>query len=119
MQGLDRLLKLPDNIKTEIENEYGSIQDLYQNIFDLNAEEYRLTGSKNPRLNEIQTEIYNIEDKLEEIGLTDGSDITVEISSDFSEIIVNNRITKLNEYLSQYGTDFDAMREWLKNKYNI
>ena len=30
MQGLDRLLNLPDNIKTEIENEYGSVQDLYQ-----------------------------------------------------------------------------------------
>lgn len=119
MQGLDRLLNLPENIKTEIENEYGSVQDLYQKIFDLNAEEYSLTGSNSPRLSAIQTETYNIEDKLEEFGLTDGSDITTEISSDFGEIIVNKRITKLNDYLSQFGTDFDTMREWLKNKYNI
>jgi len=119
MQGLDRLLNLPDNIKTEIENEYGSVQDLYQKIFDLNAEEYSLTGSKSPRLNKIQTETYDIEEKLEEFGLTDGSDITTEISSDFGEIIVNKRVTALNDYLSKFGTDFDTMRDWLKNKYNI
>jgi frataxin-like iron-binding protein CyaY len=119
MQGLDRLLNLPENIRTEIENVYGSVQDLYQKIFDLNAEEYSLTGSNSPRLNQIQAEIYDIEDKLEEFGITDGSDITTEIASDFGEIIVNKQITKLNVYLSQFGTDFDTMRKWLKNKYNI
>tara|TARA_Y100001001_G_C7961319_1_gene292631 strand:- start:315 stop:680 length:366 start_codon:yes stop_codon:yes gene_type:complete len=119
MQGLKRLLCLPENVKNQIVNAYGSVQNLYQKIFDLNAEEYGLTGSGSPRLNEIQTEIYHIEDQLEEFGLTDGNDIITEISSDFGEIIVNGHIKELNNYLSQFGTDFDTMRQWLKSKYNI
>lgn len=119
MNGLNRLLQLPVEIKGKINKEFGSIQNLYQKVFDLNAEEYTLTGSKSPRLKQIQQEIYDIEDRLEDFGLTDGSDLTIEISSDFGEIIVNKEISKLNEYLAQFGTDFDTMRKWFKDKYEI
>ena len=51
--------------------------------------------------------------------MTDGSDITNEISSDFGEIIVNKQIKELNKYLAQLGTDFNTMRDWMKKKYDI
>ena len=119
MQGLIRLRKLPKEVQDKILSEFGGIEKLYQNVFDLNAESYRLTGSKNPRLDEIQNELFDIEDKLEEFGITDGSDFTSEIASDFGDIIVTKRINDLNKYLAQFGTDFATMQKWMKDKYGI
>ena len=119
MEGLKRLLSLPDNIKLEIINNFGSIGQLYQKVFDLNQEEYRLTGSNSPRLKEIQTELFDIEDKLESFGITDGGDVTSEIASDFGDIILSNKIADLNKYLKPLGTDFEKMQKWLKDNYGI
>ena len=119
MQGLIRLKKLPKDIQDKIVSEFGSIEGLYQKVFDLNAEEYRLTGTKNPRIDKIRNEIFDIDDKLEEFGITDGSDFTSEIASDFGNIIVSKKISDLNKYLAQFGTDFDTMQKWLKDKYGI
>ena len=119
MEGFIKLIKLPLDIQNKIISEFGGIESLYQNVFDLNAESYRLTGTKNPRLDEIRKELFDIENKLEEFGIMDGSDFTSEISSDFGDIIVSKRINNLNKYLAQFGTDFDTMQKWLKDKYGI
>lgn len=119
MEGLKRLLSLPENIKQQIDGEYGSIGQLYQNVFNLNQEECQLTGSNSPRLKQIENELLDIEDKLEEFGVTDGRDITSEIASDFGDIIVNKKIADLNEFLKPLGTDFGTMKKWLQDKYGI
>jgi len=119
MQGLIRLKRLPKEIQEKIVAEYGTVERLYQKVFDLNSEEYRLTGTKNPRIGEIHSELYNIEAKLEEFGINDGSIFITEIASDFGEIIVTRKINDLNKYLAQFGTDFETMQKWLKDNYGI
>lgn len=119
MEGLDKLLKL-DNGETEIIiNEYGNIQNFYRTIFNLNLEEYNLNNSNDPRLNTIRTELLQIEMRLEGLGVNNAHDLITDISADFTEIIVNRRIAELNKYLISLGTDFDEMRKWINEKYNI
>jgi hypothetical protein len=119
MEGLETLLNLPAEILEKISEEYGTVFRLYRKIFDLNNEQYKLMGSGSPRLEEIKNELLDIEDSLEEYGVEDGRDITTEIASDFAEIIVNRRINGLDKYLEQFGTDFNTMRDWLKDKYGL
>jgi hypothetical protein len=119
MQGLKQLLDLPDEIKEQIINDFGSVGNLYRKVFDLNQEEYKLTGNNSPRIAEIQNELYDIEEKLESYGVTDGRDITTDISSDFGDIIVSKRIDDLNRFLQPLGTDFETMQIWLKENYGI
>lgn len=119
MQGLKQLLDLPEEIKEQINNDFGSVGNLYRKVFDLNQEEYKLTGSNSPRLAEISNELYDIEDKLESYGVSDGRDITSDISSDFGDIIVSKRIADLNRFLEPLGTDFETMQKWLKENYDI
>jgi cation transport regulator ChaB len=47
MQGLKILLDLPEEIKEQIINDFGSVGNLYRKVFDLNQEEYKLTGGEN------------------------------------------------------------------------
>lgn len=119
MQGLKQLLELPDDIKQQIVNDFGSIGHLYRKVFDLNQEELKLTGSKSPRLKEIENELFDIEDMLESYGDIDGRDITSEIASDFGEIVVGKKIADLNEFLQPLGTDFSTMQKWLKDNFGI
>lgn len=119
MEGLEKLLKLDNGEKDIIINEYGNIQNFYQTVFNLNLEEYNLHNSHNPRLNAIRTELLQIEMRLEELGINNAHDLITDISADFTEIIVNRRIAELNEYLTSLGTDFDEMRKWINEKYNI
>ncbi len=119
MQGLKQVLDLPEEIKEQINNDFGSAGNLYRKVFDLNQEEYKLIGSNSPRLAEIKNELYDIEDKLESYGVPDGRDITSDISSDFGDIIVSKRIADLNRFLEPLGTDFETMQIWLKENYGI
>ena len=123
MIGLSYLQRLPDDIKAKISSEFVSIEELYKLIFSLHFNDYKLyinkpNGFEEERQN-IQNKLYQIENKLESFGVTDGSDITNEISSDHGEIIVNRQIQKLDNYLSQFGTDFKTVREWMKTTYGI
>lgn len=119
MQGLKQVLDLPEEIKEQINIDFGSAGNLYRKVFDLNQEEYKLTGSNSSRLAEIRNELYDIEDKLESYGVPDGRDITSDISSDFGDIIVSKRIADLNRFLEPLGTDFETMQIWLKENYGI
>ena len=119
MEGLDQILRLPEEIKEKIKQEFGSEFELYQKVFDLNKEQHQLTGSGSPRLSDIENELFDIEDKLEEMRIVDGRDITSDIASDYGEILVNKRIDDLNKYLEPLGTDFNKMQQWLKNNYGI
>ena len=122
MSGLNLLNQFPEEIKEKIIAEFGSIQDLYKKIFDLYQRQhslYKIKPLDNQKVANIDNEIYDIEEKLEELGVEDGSDITSEISSDFGEIMVNKEINNLDLYLKQRGTDYETMRSWLKDKYGI
>jgi hypothetical protein len=116
MTGLQELLRLPDDIKEQITNEYGGITDFYKMVFDLYAEEYQVFTTKptgyQTRLDAIQQQLYNIQDKLDDFGI-DGHGIVTEISSDHGEIIVSRNITQLDQYLQQFGTNFEEMRKWI------
>ena len=37
----------------------------------------------------------------------------------FKKNISKKKSKELNKYLEQFGTDFNSMRAWLKNKHNI
>lgn len=119
MNGLKQLFELPDEIKEQIVSDFGSISRLYQKVFDLNKEESKLTGTDSPRLDAIAIELFDIEDKLESYGITDGRDITSDIASDYGEIIINKGINDLNKYLEPLGTDFEMMQKWLKENYGV
>lgn len=119
MEGLKQLIELPESVKEQIIQDFGSISGLYQKVFDLNQEEHKLTGTNSSRLEEIANELFDIEDKLESYGLADGSDITSDIAADYGEIIVNKRIADLNKYLEPLGTDFEKMQKWLKENHGI
>lgn len=119
MSGYNKLINLPEGIKKQIIDEYGSLISFYKKIFALNHESYLLAGKDNVRVSEIENEIDSIEERLEAFGLEDGSDITVEISSDHGEIIVNKVINDLNDYLADFGTDFVEMQKWLHSQYKI
>lgn len=123
MTGLEIIKKLPNDIKGKIITEYGGIEEFYQMVFDLYVKEYRLFIGKpegyREKLAEIETQINDIEDKLEELGLEDGRTITSNISSDNTEIIANKHVQKLDEYLKANGSDYVTMRAWMKKQYGI
>ena len=79
MSGLNLLNQFPEEIKEKIIAEFGSIQDLYKKIFDLYQRQhslYKIKPLDNQKVANIDNEIYDIEEKLEELGVEDGSDIT-------------------------------------------
>jgi hypothetical protein len=122
MSGLNFLSQFPEEVKEKIIVEFGSIQNLYKKIFDLYQRQhslYRIKPIDNQAVANIDNEIYEIEEKLEELGVEDGSDITSEISSDFGEIIVKKENNTLDLYFKERGTDYETMRSWLKDEYGI
>jgi hypothetical protein len=122
MTGLNYLSQLPESIKSKIVIDFGSLQDLYLKIFDLSKKDYELFIKKPKGFEQVREEIqnlfYDIEDKLDSYEI-DGSELVTEIRSDFTEIIVNKRIQDLNDYLKQFGTDYDTLREILRRDYGI
>lgn len=120
---LEILHSLPNQIKEQISHEYGSIDGFYQMVFKLNATDYNLFITKpigyENAMRKIQNQIEEIEDKLERLGVIDGSYITSEISNDHGEIVVNQNIKQLDNYLRQSGTNYNTMRKWLSDNYGI
>ena len=119
MEGLKKLLELPENIKEQIIQNFGSISEFYQTVFELNQEQHKLTRTNSLRPEEIAKELFDIEDTLESYGIADGGDITSDIAADYAEIIANKGIADLNKYLEPLGTDFETMQKWLKENYGI
>lgn len=122
MEGLSYLLSISEEQKEKINSEFGSIENLYKQVFELSNDEYTLFTSKpikyQQKIQIIKNKLDDIESKLDEIGL-DGQDITSEISNDHSEIIVERHITILDKELNKFGTDFMTIRQWLKDNYKI
>ena len=122
MLGFTRLSNLNNTIKDKIKMEYGSIENLYKQVFELYTKDFKLhmTSPKdNKQINVIKGEIYKIDEKLEEFGIQDGSEITLEIGNDHNEIVLNNEITKLDNLLKAHGSDYPTMREWIKKNHGI
>ena len=119
MDAITILKNLPQDIRLKIDETYGSWQQLYIRVYVSSANDYFLfktkpTGYEKMR-NEVQNELYNVKDKLDEIGL-DGHSLVTDISSDFTETIVTRTITDLDNYLAQFGPSFEFMKAAV-NKY--
>lgn len=121
MSTLTTLQNLPTDIKSQVDETYGSWQELYAKIYSLSATDYELY--KNKPFNyetlraEIKNELYDIENKLDSFNL-DGHSIVTDISSDFTETIVTRTITNLDNYLAQFGTSFEMMKAQLDKYLN-
>ena len=124
MQGYYYLKELSKEFQDKIDTEFGSIEKLYKLVFDFNNSMYVLFLKREVNLNystqnqSIENKIYEIENKLNDFGV-DGDFITREIRNDFGEIIVKQNINALNKELEPYGTNFNEMRNWMKNKFGI
>src|ERR1700740_695794 len=97
MKGLAVFDYLSQEVKNKIVTEYGSLKELYARIISLEQQFYI---SKN---NMVKNAIYDIEDKLQELGVPDGTNITIPIEEDFNEIAVGGEIEKLNQHLRSNG----------------
>jgi hypothetical protein len=119
MDAITILKNLPQDIKSKIDEEYGNWQQVYIMAYVSSANDYFLLKTKpigyEKMRNDVQNELYNIKDKLDEFGL-DGHSLITDISSDFTETIVNRTITDLDNYLAQFGTSFEFMKAAV-NKY--
>lgn len=122
MKGLKDLNDLPQEKKDSISEEFGSIGGLYKKVFDLNNEDYKLNKNKpenyKNRQNKIAEELFDIENKLEEMDIC-GDAVVSEISADFGEIIVKKHIENLDKHLRTLGTEYETMRIWMKDNYNL
>ena len=116
MTGIEYLEGFPEEIKEQIITEYGSLIDLYQMIFELNSQQYKLYQVKpleKQKIFAIRNKLFDIEDKLEEFGIEDGRDVTTEVSSDFGEFM-----TKAKPQLS-FMTYFSELIDPRKKKGKI
>ncbi|WP_422102503.1 hypothetical protein [Vreelandella sp.] len=115
MQGIESLGNLPEQVKDRIGKEFGSLNDLYRRIFNINHSEHMAHRQRDQKaISAYEQELLDIEDKLEELGAEDGRDITTAIASDYGDLVVKETIEKLNEHLARQGTDFESMREYLR-----
>lgn len=119
MDAITILKNLPQDIRAKIDETYGSWEQLYIEVYVSSANDYFLLKTKpasyEKMSNDIQNELYSIKDKLDEFGL-DGHSLVTDISSDFTETIVNRTITDLDNYLSQFGASSEFMKAAV-NKY--
>lgn len=121
MSAITILQNLPTDIKSQIDVTYGSWQELYVKIYSLSATNYELF--KNKPLNykflrtEIENQLYEIENKLDSFNI-DGQSIVTDISGDFTQTIVTSTIINLDNYLAQFGTSFNIMKDQLDKYLN-
>ena len=116
MEGIESLRNLPEQVKDRIGEEYGSLNDLYRHIFNINHNERMAhRQSDQEAISRYEQELLDIEDRLEELGAEDGRDITTASASDYGDIIVKETIDNLNDHLARQGTDFESMRKYLRS----
>jgi hypothetical protein len=110
MTGLHILKSLSKEIREKIISKFGSIEKLHSNLFDLFTEAYAVPGKDSSRLNLIQIKMREIEDAIDELGDSiDGRKITSNIAGDVSEIFAGKRISDLDDYFAQFGTDYKPL----------
>jgi hypothetical protein len=99
-KGLELLLRLPDAVKQNIINKYGSLEKYYDFVFNLYKSDYQISQNKSTdsriQRQKIQTLLYDLEDELEIFGLEDGLMVLSEISADHSETVLIKFLHKLN-----------------------
>jgi translation elongation factor EF-1beta len=124
MKGFELLQSLSNEIKKQICQEYKSIECFYQYVFDLNVQHFNLFMKKpegyTEQIDKIKNELYDIDEKLESFGITEGDYITNEIGGDCNEIIAGKYIVTLeNDLRKNFGTSYETMRVWLRENSGI
>jgi len=99
MKGLNMLRCLSMEKTTMIDDEFGSLENLYKKIFELHEEDFKLYKSKTygylARLEQIRNDLYEIEDRLNEMGI-DGFNIVSTISNDQEELMLSKKVLNLD-----------------------
>jgi len=122
MEGLDFLKVQSEPLKRRIIEKYGSLEKYYEFVLLIYEAEYKwfsvksLEGEENRK--KINDKLNELEDELNHFGADDGHWILTEISSDQSDGIIRKKIQNLDEYLNQFGTNFEEMRKHIKEKYD-
>src|SRR2546429_399976 len=102
MSALKKIKNLPEEITNNINLEFGCVEFLYKNVFDLYEEDYRLFKLKQPgsesRLKEIKKELTKVENRLNDFGM-DGKAILKSISNDHEEALLSKLVNDLNSYM--------------------
>ena len=113
-EGRRLLENLNQELKNRIIEEYGSLDYLYFEVYYLERKLYQNYLEKNHKeVARIRGLVMDIDDKLEEFGAIDGSDITHPIGTDFSEEAASNTIRKNFKNL---GFSEDLINAWIKSK---
>lgn len=112
-EGMQNLLKVPDNIKDQLINRYGSLEEYYFEIWYNRHEHYTAYKMKNSKVvQEKDNEYYDFENEIENLGMVDGSDIIQPISDDHSEMIV---MKSVNDTLGKLGWDKNKIKEYINS----
>lgn len=110
--GEQKLRDLPNDVKQQIIKKYSSLEEFYFRVFYNRHQHYIAFKGKNDDLvNQLDEEIYEIQDELEEFGAYDGHEITTAISTDFSENVAKAFTTKV---LGEVGASEDDIRKFIE-----
>lgn len=103
-----------ENLET-LNTHFGSLDKLYALGLSLVSKEYSIqcfnSGSRTDLAN-VRKELYDLEDKLDELGF-DGHRIMTEINSDFGETVIsqNQPLEQLKAWLQRLGLTLDEARK--------
>jgi len=99
MQGLELLKKLPEKTQQAIISKYGSLESYYQHVYKLYQSDRHWFSNKTQeakiKRQEIQNQLFDLEDELETFGLIDGHAVLTEISSDHGKEVLDGFLKKL------------------------
>jgi hypothetical protein len=122
MNSLKELKELPQETQQKISVEFGSVEKLFKQVFDLHAESQYLNKIRPenylPRIIEIRDELYKIEDMLDSFGLA-GYKIITSISDELAEMEISKLVNELKTNLKQYGASSEEMKGWIKKHFEV
>lgn len=137
MQGLEFTRHFGDNLQRQICQHFGSVEQVYQRVFELQIAEYQLTKEMPDRetrytfcermraklqttalfepFQAIQTQLNNLCSFLEmhdeEIL---GEEFVLCVGKDFEALILHKQTKTLKTYLKRFGGKFPNLEAWLE-----
>ena len=118
MENYDKLFFLPEEFKTKIEKEFGSLAKLYRMVYDLEMEKFHLVYPKSAereiKIKAIDKSLDAIENKIDNTGIF-GCRIIAQINDDFASMLMKEKLMSDAFYKKKFGNSYEDMKEWLEN----
>jgi hypothetical protein len=99
MTGRELLERLPETVKQQIIQTYGSLDQYYEFVFKLYESDRQWfsvkTDEGRQKRQQIQNKLFDLEDELETFGIEDGHAVLTEISSDHGEKVLAGFLKKM------------------------